>query len=83
MPLKLARRSSDKWPQKILLVKPDARDGPVAATAILLKFLKIMARQTTQRDGQDLPVRQTLPPANDGPNSVKSLEKRGKMPSSI
>jgi len=33
--------------------------------------------------GQDLPVRQTLPRANVGPNSVKSLEKRGKMPSSI
>jgi hypothetical protein len=49
-------------------------------TAILLNFLKSMVRRTAQKDGQDLPVRQTLPPAEDGTNSVKTLEKRGKVP---
>jgi len=48
--------------------------------AILLNFLESKRLAAAQKDGQDLPVRQTLPPSRHAPNSVKSLEKRAKMP---
>jgi len=46
--------------------------------AILLNFLKKLGRRTAQKDGQDLPMRQTLPRARKGLNSVKTLEMPGK-----
>jgi hypothetical protein len=46
--------------------------------AILLNFLNSPARWAAQKDGQDLPVRQTLPPRDGAANSVKTLEKREK-----
>jgi hypothetical protein len=48
-------------------------------SAILLNFLLRPARQAAQKDGQELPVRQTLPPPDGGTNGVKSLEKPGKI----
>jgi len=42
-------------------------------SAILLRFLKTQSVSATQKDGQELPVRQTLPPARAGLNSVKTL----------
>jgi hypothetical protein len=43
-------------------------------TAILLNFLDGAPVATAQKDGQDLPVRQTLPPGTAHPNSVKTQQ---------
>jgi len=48
-------------------------------TAILLNFLQRPPAATAQKDGQDLPVRQTLPPGTLRLNSVKTQQNRANV----
>jgi hypothetical protein len=47
-------------------------------SAILLRFSKTLTVCATQKDGQELPVRQTLPPVRSGLNSVKIPQNQAK-----
>jgi hypothetical protein len=82
MPLTLARKSSVDDRKKIFAREVRRKGRANCRPAILLNFLGSTTLRAAQKDGQDLPVRQTLPPSCQGPNSVKSLEKRAKMPNS-
>jgi hypothetical protein len=48
-------------------------------TAILLNFLAGAPATAAQKDGQDLPVRQTLPPGTPCLNSVKTQQNRANI----
>jgi hypothetical protein len=48
------------------------------STPILLIFLESARRRAAQKDGQDLPVRQTLPPPRYSQDRAKTQKKREK-----
>jgi hypothetical protein len=47
--------------------------------AILLNFLAGAPARTAQKDRQDVPVRQTLPPPQPGLDRIKTRQKREKF----
>lgn len=46
----------------------------MGAPAVLLNFQRLGFEKMAQRDGQELPVRQTLPPLHAAPNTVKTQQ---------
>jgi hypothetical protein len=58
--------------------EPIASAGPLSRAVISLDFPRGPAPRTAQKDGQDLPVRQTLPPRGSLVNGVKTQRNQGK-----